>query len=108
MAIGHRWIDLLDPSKEQLHGCLTGDIHERALGQLCAPAQHEDEPRPKLESHGDYVFGVFLVAVAVPEEDTVFYQEIDLVMKRERGVAVRKTPGGSPASDTTEDGAAGR
>src|SRR5436305_3424583 len=92
MAIGHRWIDLLDPSKEQLHGCLTGDIHERALGQLLAPARHDDEPRPKLESHGDYVFGVFLVAVAIREEDVVYYQEVDVVMTRDLLVTVRKTP----------------
>src|SRR4051794_41569430 len=94
MAVGHRWIDLLDPSKEQLHGCLKGDIHERALGQLLAPAQHDDEPRPKLESHGDYIFGVFLVAVASKDEDAIYYQEIDLIVTRERLVTIRKTPPG--------------
>ena len=43
---------------------LPAEVHDRALEQLLAPAQHEDEPRPKLEAHGDYVFGVFLVPVA--------------------------------------------
>src|SRR5947208_1252852 len=100
MAVGHRWIDLLDPSKEQLHGCLTGDIHERALEQLLAPAQHEDEPRPKLESHGDYVLGIFLVAVILREEDLVYYQEVDVVLTRDRLVTIRKTAeGGRPPFD---------
>src|ERR1051325_11448951 len=63
-----------------------------AMEQLLAPAQHEDEPRPKLESQGDYVFGQFLVPVLVTEEDEVFYQEIDLVITREAIVTVRKTP----------------
>jgi magnesium transporter len=33
------------------------------------------------------------VAVALPEEDRVFYQEVDFVLTRERIVTVRKTPG---------------
>jgi len=91
--MGHsRWIDLVDPTIEELRARLPGEVHERALEQLLAPAQHTDEPRPKLESHGDYVFGVFLVAVAVPDEDLVYYQELDLVMTRELLVTVRKTP----------------
>ena len=46
----------------------------------------------RIEAHGDYVFGVFLVAVAVPEEDRVYYQEIDFVLTRDRLVTVAKTP----------------
>ena len=50
------------------------------------------DPRPKLEAHGDYIFGVFLVAVAVPEDDLVYYQEVDLVLTEAAAVTVRKTP----------------
>jgi magnesium transporter len=92
MSVRERWIDLLDPSHDELSAHLPPDVHERALEQLLAPAEHDDEPRPKLESHGDYVFGVLLVAVAVREEDVVYYQEIDLVMTRDVLVTVRKTP----------------
>lgn len=100
MAAGDRWIDLLDPSRAELEAKLPGEIHDRALDQLLAPAEHEDEPRPKLESHGDYVFGVLLVPVALTDEDTVFYQEVDLVMTRDVIVTVRKTPqGGRPPWD---------
>jgi magnesium transporter len=87
-----RWTDLLDPTREELHAKLPREVHDRALEQLLAPAQHADDPRPKLESHGDYVFGVFLVPVVVPEEDAVFYQEIDLVMTRDVLVTIRKSP----------------
>jgi magnesium transporter len=92
MGAGERWIDLLDPTADELKARLPREVHDRALDQLLAPAQHEDEPRPKLESHGDYVFGVFLVPVVVAEEDVVFYQEIDLVMTRDVLVTIRKTP----------------
>jgi magnesium transporter len=50
-------------------------------------------PRPSIKSHGDYVLGLLLAAVAVPEEDVVYYQEVDFVLSRERIVTVRKTPG---------------
>jgi len=93
------WIDLLDPTPAELEQHLPADIHYRAREQLEEPIRHDDEPRPKLESHGDYIFGVLLVAVAVPEEDQVFYQEVDLVLTRELLLTVRKTPGDGPPYD---------
>ena len=42
------------------------DLEPTALERLLAPPEHEDEPRPTLQGHGDYVFGVFLIAVVVP------------------------------------------
>jgi magnesium transporter len=86
------WIDLIDPSPEEVHAQLPQDVQESALELLLAPARHADEPRPTLQSHGDYVFGIFLVAVAVPEEDRVFYQEIDVVVTHDVMVSVSKTP----------------
>lgn len=86
------WIDLLDPTPEELHAALPQEIHESALQLLGAPPQHEDEPRPRLEGQGEYVFGILLVPVAVPEEDRVYHQEVDLVMTKDRAVTVRKTP----------------
>jgi magnesium transporter len=109
MGTGDRWIDLLDPSREELQSRLPAHVHDRALDQLLTPAQHDDDPRPKLESQGDYVFGVFLIPVAVPEDDTVFYQEVDLVMTRDVLVTVRKTPeGGRPPWDPSAARAACR
>jgi magnesium transporter len=86
------WIDLLDPARPELEAALPADVHPRALDQLLEPLRHDDEPRPTLESHGDYVFGVFLAAVVNREADTLYYQEIDLVLTRDSIVTVRKTP----------------
>ena len=86
------WIDLLDPTESELRGALPAEIHARALELLLTPARHDDEPRPRLEGHDRYVFGVFLIPICIREEDRVFYQELDLVATRERLVTVRKTP----------------
>ena len=72
------WIDLSIRSEAELRARFRTSVHPLAIARLLEPAQHEDEPRPTVERHGDYVFGVLLVAVAVPEEDRVFYQEIDI------------------------------
>jgi magnesium transporter len=93
------WIDLLDPSDEELRKHLPEDVQETALRLLLAPAQHADEPRPTLQSHGRYIFGVFLVAVAVRDENRVYYQEIDVVATSERLVTVSKTPPGEKPFD---------
>jgi magnesium transporter len=94
------WIDLLDPTEQELHDALPRDIHERALEQLLRPARHDDEPRPRLEGHEHYVYGIFLVPICVREEDRVFYQELDLIATRERLVTVRKTPENGRPFDT--------
>jgi magnesium transporter len=86
------WIDLLDPTEDELRKALGRDVHGLALQALLRPALHDDEPRPRLEGHDHYVFGVFLIPICVREEDRVFYQELDLVATREKLVTVRKTP----------------
>jgi magnesium transporter len=93
------WIDLIDPSPEELSAKLPREVQESALGLLLAPARHSDEPRPTLQSHGAYIFGVFLVAIAVPEEDRVFYQEIDAVVTHDVLLTVSKTPPGEKPYD---------
>jgi magnesium transporter len=100
MTVTDRWIDLLDPTPAELSRHVPDSIHARAMEQLLAPSTHDDDPRPKLEGHGDYVFGVLLVAVEVPEDDEVYYQEVNLVMTRETLLTIRKTPaGGRPPYD---------
>jgi magnesium transporter len=87
----HGWVDLLDPTLDDVRANVDVDLHERALQQLARPAT-EDVPRATIEGHGDYVFGVLLVPVAVPDEDRIFMQEVDFVLTHERFVTVRKTP----------------
>jgi magnesium transporter len=93
------WIDLIDPTPEELREKLPREVYETALNRLLAPAEPEDEPRPTLQGHGDYVFGIFLVAVAVPEEDRVFYQEVDVIVTHDVIVTVSKTPPGEHPYD---------
>src|SRR3954471_13042204 len=96
------WIDLLGPSPDEIRAQGPRTPEEPAFALLTAKPQHEDEPRPTLQGHGNYVFGVFLVAVAVPEQDSVYYQEIDLVITHDTLLTVRKTPpAGRPACDVS-------
>jgi magnesium transporter len=93
------WIDLIDPTPDELREKLPRELQESALDRLLTPPQHDDEPRPTLQSHGGYIFGVFLVAIAVPEEDRVFYQEIDVVVTHDILVTLSKTPPGEHPYD---------
>jgi magnesium transporter len=93
------WIDLHDPTEAELRKSLPRQIHATALKLLLQPSQHDDEPRPRLEGHDHYVFGVFLIPIAVREEDRVLYQELDIVATRERVVTVRKSPERGHACD---------
>ncbi|MGH3048773.1 MAG: CorA family divalent cation transporter, partial [Gaiellaceae bacterium] len=96
------WIDLLDPSPEELRAKAPRELEETALELLTAAPQHEDEPRPTLQGHGDYVFGVFLVAVAARAEDCVYYQEVDVVVTGDTLLTVRKTPEGRAPYDPAD------
>jgi magnesium transporter len=95
-----RWIDLVDPTQEELERVVPGDLHGSALAQLLAPAEHDDEPRPTIQSHGSYIFAVLLLPVVVPEDDRVFDQELNAVITRDTIVTVAKTPPGERPFDT--------
>ena len=88
------WIDLLDPTEAELREAAPLRLEETALELLLAEPKHEDEPRPTLQGHGDSVFGVFLLARAVPHENHIYYQEVDLVLTGDTLLTVRKTPQG--------------
>jgi magnesium transporter len=76
-----------------------------AWGELMRSADPDGRmPRPTIKSHGNYVLGLLLAAVAVPEEDVVYYQEVDFVLSRDRIVTVRKTPDGRPPYDPSDVG----
>ena len=94
MANGAVWIDLLDPTEEELRAKASHDVEESAFALLLREHLHDDEPRPTIQGHGHYVFAVFLSAVDVDEEDLVYYQEIDVVLTHRTVLTVRKTPPG--------------
>jgi magnesium transporter len=86
------WVDLLDPTPDELRAQAPRELEETAFELLTAAPAHDDEPRPTLQGHGEYVFGVFLLARALRDEDCVFYQEVDIVVTAEALLTVRKTP----------------
>ena len=85
------WVDLLDPDEAELRKHAP-DVDHASFELLLARADPEGRVRPSLRGHGDYVFGLLLSAVLEPEEDRLYYQEIDLVISRDRVLTVRKTP----------------
>ena len=87
-----QWIDLMDPTGEDLDKAWTGKLYDHVREVLLSPAAVDDLPRPKLETHGEYVFGVFLLPVLVAGEGRMFHQEIDLLLTADTVVTVRKTP----------------
>jgi len=93
------WIDLLDPDEATIRARAPAELHPTAVGRL---VRRDGLPRPSLEGHDTYVLAVLLAAVAVPEEDRVFYQEIGLVVTRERLLVIRKTPPGEQPFDPTD------
>jgi magnesium transporter len=99
VAEADRWIDLIDPKPDELRERLGARLHPAALALLLAPLVHDDEPRPRIESHGDYLVGVLLVAVAVKSEDRVYYQEVDFIITPDRFITVSKTPPGEQPFD---------
>jgi magnesium transporter len=86
------WIDLLDPTEQELRAQAPRELQAPALQLMLAHSRHDDEPRPTLQGHGDYVFGIFLLARAVPEENRIYYQEVDVVITDDTFLTVRKTP----------------
>jgi magnesium transporter len=88
-----RWVDLVDPTREELLQALPVQIDPEVVEVLATPhAEGPEQPRPLLEGHGNYVFGVLVAMRPVPEEDRVSYQEIDVVARPELLITVRKTP----------------
>jgi magnesium transporter len=67
---------------------------------LAAPSTDRD-PRPLLEGHGSYVFGVLVAMLPLADEHGVSHQEICIVATPARLVTVRKTPPHGPAYDAS-------
>ena len=93
-----KWIDLCDPDDAALDAALSIDVHSTAMDRLRAPSRHDDEPRPRLEAHGNYVFGV-LVLPTIDDDAEATIHELDVVVTLDRLVTVRKTPPGGTACD---------
>jgi magnesium transporter len=96
-----RWIELRDPTEDELREHLPSTMFASARALLAAPLIPGHEPRPRLENHGSYVFGIFIVAVAAPDDDAVYYQEIDVFVTPEQLLTVTKAPREEHLFDTS-------
>ena len=88
MGDGKSWIDLLDPTADEVEAAAGVRLDQRELAVLVGSG----EPRPRFFGTDDHAIGAFVVPVAVKDEDRVYYQEVDLVL-----TATRRSPcGGHP------------
>lgn len=90
------WIDLCDPDEATLQAALPPDIHETALTRIRSQAR--EEPRPRLTSQGNYVFGVLAFPAQNARGELVF-QEVDVIANLNVLVTIRKTPVGHTACE---------
>jgi Mg2+ and Co2+ transporter CorA len=84
------WRDLLDPGRDELLSALPVRVDPNELESI--PATPPAPPRPRLDGHADYVFGVLVAMAPGPEDGTLENREIDFVATADRLVTVRKTP----------------
>ena len=92
-----QWIDLIDPGLDELRAALPESVHQSVIDSLLAAHEHGREPRPRIDSHGDYVIGILLLPVSTPGVDELTYQELEFVAAHDRLVSISKTPpGGTP------------
>ncbi|MFN8051737.1 MAG: magnesium transporter CorA family protein [Acidimicrobiales bacterium] len=85
-------LDLLDPDEATLLQVLPATLHDAALHRILARPRPDRDPRPRLDSHGEYIFGVLVVPTPDGERHSVYYQELNVVLTLERLVVIRKTP----------------
>ena len=101
-----RWLDFADPTREELVAALPAGVDPDVVEVLTARREDGPEPRPLLEAHGAYAFGVLVALATLPEQKQVVQQEIDLIASPELLLTVRKTPPGGPAYDAAALGPA--
>jgi len=90
--VAARWVDLVEPTREEVLAALPVQVDPDVIEMLAARPFGGREPRPVIEGHGTYAFGVLTAARPLPEDDLVSYQEIDFVAMPGLLVTVRKAP----------------
>jgi magnesium transporter len=91
------FVDLLDPDREELRRAVPAALAPADEWQALRPA---GDARPRIVARDGYLFAVLLVAVAIPEEDRIYYQELDVIVAPAELVLVRKTPPDGEPFDT--------
>lgn len=85
-----RWLDLVDPTAEELREAAPG-VSPEAVALLTAPTGDGRDVRPRLESDGPILVGLFLLPVHVDEPDRLSYLELGLVATADSLVTVRRS-----------------
>jgi magnesium transporter len=93
------WLDLVDPTREEVDASLGIHVDPDVIEALVAPGAGPREPRPTLEGHGSYVFGVFVGMLPSTDPHHIPYEEICVVATPDRLVTVRKTARGGGIYD---------
>src|SRR6187397_977568 len=87
-TMSERWLDLVQPSRSEVEAALPSGADPDVLEALAASAVGGREPRPLIEDHGAYVFGVLVPIVTLEASST--HQEICFVATADRLLTVRK------------------
>lgn len=90
-----QWLDLVDPTREELLGAIATPLDPEAIEVLASPAEGTHGARPVLEGHGSYVVAVLSHPRVDPVGGSVDYYEVDVVASTSVVATVRKAgPGG--------------
>lgn len=84
------WLDLIDPSIDDVLATTSG-LDPEAIEILTTPARDGRDSRPFLQSHGNYLVGVFISPTHDDDANTFRYQELACVVSHDRLVTVRKS-----------------
>jgi magnesium transporter len=85
-----KWIDLVDPTREEILESVGVPLEPDALERITARARGRGTS-PVLEAHGDYVFAILSRATVDPTDRRIAYFEVDVVATPKLVVTVRKT-----------------
>jgi len=94
-----RWLDLVDPTRDELLEKLPVRVDPEVLEALLPPSGDAREPRPLIEGHGSYVFSVLVALLPPVTGHALIYEEVCVVATPECLVTVRKTSRGGETFD---------
>jgi magnesium transporter len=86
-----QWIDLVDPTAEEILQAVPMPLDPDAVEVLASPAADPRVVRPFLESHGGYVLAVLAFPHVHALEDRIDYLELDVLATPSAVVTVRKS-----------------
>jgi Mg2+ and Co2+ transporter CorA len=96
-----KWIDLVDPTREEIMDAVGIPLDPDAVEMLASPATGERGARPLLEAHGGYVMAILSRPTVYPSERRIAYFEVDVLASPTVTLTIRKSDsrGELPPSD---------